>query len=64
MHTKIKNFVNSHNFQNFIIGLIVLNGITMGLETSKEFMANYGGFITTFNAIVIAVFTIEIALRI
>ena len=64
MYTKIKNFVDGHRFQNFIVALIVLNGITMGFETSKEFMADYGEFITIFNAIVIAIFTIEISLRI
>ena len=64
MYTKIKKFVDSHSFQNFIVTLIVLNGITMGFETSKEFMSNYGSFITFFNALVIAIFTVEIALRI
>jgi len=64
MYTKIKHFVDSHSFQNFIVALIVLNGITMGFETSKVFMAEYGSLITIFNTIVITVFTIEIILRI
>ncbi|MCF6245027.1 MAG: ion transporter [Sulfurovum sp.] len=44
--------------------LIILNGITMGLETSKEYASNYGGFFDLFNAFVVTAFTIEIILRI
>ncbi|MDA3909467.1 MAG: ion transporter, partial [Sulfurimonas sp.] len=51
-------------FQNFIIALIIINGITMGLETSKDFMMNYGSIIHIFDKFVITVFTIEIMLRI
>ena len=32
---KILEFVQNSKFQNFIILLIIINGITMGLETSK-----------------------------
>ena len=64
MNTKIKNFVESNLFTKFIVYLIVLNGITMGLETSKTFMANFGTYALIFNQIVITIFTIEIALRI
>jgi len=44
--------------------LIILNGITMGLETSKELSSNYGGFFDLFNFFVITIFTIEVILRI
>ena len=64
MNTKIKNFVESNFFSKFIIYLIVLNGITMGLETSKSFMASFGDYALIFNQIVITIFTIEILLRI
>ena len=64
MHDRIKNLVESDLFTKFITYLIVLNGITMGLETSKAFMADYGSITSFFNQIVIAIFTIEIALRI
>jgi voltage-gated sodium channel len=64
MNTKIKNFVESNLFTKFIVYLIVLNGITMGLETSKTFMASFGTYALIFNQIVITIFTIEIALRI
>lgn len=64
MNTKIKNFVESGFFTKFIIYLIVLNGITMGLETSKTFMLSFGSYASIFNQIVITIFAIEIALRI
>ena len=44
--------------------LIILNGITMGLETSKEYASSYAGLFELFNTFVISIFTIEILLRI
>lgn len=64
MYSKIETIVQSKSFVNFITYLIILNGITMGLETSKEFTANFGGVTSLFNTFVISVFTIEIAMRI
>lgn len=64
MYLKIKEFVESRLFSQFIISLIVLNGITMGLETSKSFVNTFGFYTTLFNQIVITIFTIEIVLRI
>ena len=60
----IKSIVESSKFQNFIMTLIVLNGITMGFETSKSLALEYGTFFTLFNTFVVTVFTIEIILRI
>ena len=64
MYIKTKQFVESSNFQNFIIGLIIINGITMGLETSKGIMADYGTILHMFDKFVITIFTIEIIMRI
>ena len=64
MQNQIKKIVQSQPFQNFIIVIIILNGITMGLETSKVFMSSYGGFINIFDKIVISIFTVEILMRI
>ncbi len=61
---KIKSLVESKLFQNFIIILIILNGITMGLETSKTVVNSFGIFINIFDKFVITVFTIEVTLRI
>lgn len=64
MYTKVKSIVQSGFFTKFITCLIIINGITMGLETSKEFTASFGVVTAWFNQLVIAIFTIEIVLRI
>ena len=63
MYKKIEKIVESTLFQNFIIGVIIFNGITMGLETSKVIMADYGAIIRMLDTLVIAIFTIEIVMR-
>ena len=64
MYLAIKSFIEKSYFQNFIIALIVLNGITMGLDTSRQIHAAYGSLIALFDTFVITVFTIEIIMRI
>ncbi len=65
MYDAIKNIVDSSKFQNFIIALIVFNGITMGMETSKDIMSSaLGTFVNISTMIVISIFVIEIAMRI
>jgi voltage-gated sodium channel len=46
-----------------IMGLIVLNAFTLGLETSERAMASIGPFLTALDRIVIAVFVVEILSR-
>lgn len=60
----IQSFIETKFFQHFITTLIVLNGITMGFETSTSIMESFGSLIHAFNVFVISVFTIEIILRI
>ena len=50
-------------FQRFVIGLIVFNAITLGLETSVTIMAASGGLLHAVDRIVLAVFVVEIGLR-
>jgi voltage-gated sodium channel len=64
MYQKIHRLVSCSAFQNFIIALIIINGLTMGLETSQSIMASYGGYLHFFDKFVIAVFTIEILMRV
>jgi len=64
MNKKISSLVRSSLFQNFIIGIIIINGITMGLETSKPIMEEFGNLINIFDKVVITIFTIEILMRI
>jgi len=64
MYYPIKRLIESSIFKNIIMGLIILNGITMGLETSKALTKSYGSFFELFNLFVITIFTIEVSLRI
>ncbi len=61
----LKVVVDSKRFQWFITALIVINGITMGLETSKEFMSgDIGPYLLALDKAIIIIFVIEIILRI
>jgi len=52
--------VEGPRFQRMIITLIVLNGVSLGLETSEAVMAAVGPALLTFDALVLAVFVVEI----
>ena len=60
---KVKNFVESNAFQNTIIGLIVFNSITIGMETSSTVMSSFGNKLLLIDKIILAVFVIEISLK-
>jgi len=61
---KLKEIVLSQTFQYFITALIIINGILLGLATSKSIMSSYGTFIDVLDKIIIAIFTVEILMRI
>lgn len=64
MYSNVKSLVESSQFKNFIIWLIVINGVILGVATSKPIMNEYGSIVTLLDNIIIAVFTVEIILRI
>ncbi len=65
MSEKIALLVESNKFKNFIIWLIVINGVILGIATSKTIMSSdYGYLVTLIDNIIIGIFTIEIILRI
>lgn len=55
--------VAAPSFQNFITGVILLNAITLGLETSSEAMAAAGGLLHTLDRLALAIFVVELALK-
>ncbi|CAA6803476.1 MAG: Voltage-gated sodium channel subunit [uncultured Sulfurovum sp.] len=61
---KLKEIVLSKTFQYFITSLILLNGVLLGLATSQNIMNSYGNIIEALDKIIIAIFTIEILMRI
>jgi voltage-gated sodium channel len=60
---KIKQFIESQSIQNFIIGLIVLNSITIGFETSDKVMSSIGDTLLLIDKIILAIFVLEITLK-
>lgn len=56
--------VTTRWFEPVMIGLILFNGVLIGLETSHEFVAEYDGLLHLGNNIILGVFIIEAALKI
>lgn len=55
--------VQSPIFSNFILAVIVLNAITLGLETRADAAELAGGALAYIDRIAIAIFTMELALK-
>jgi voltage-gated sodium channel len=60
---KLGEFLESDKFQHFIISLIVLNSITIGMETSKSLMASYAMYFDWLDHVILAIFVIEVVLK-
>jgi voltage-gated sodium channel len=60
----LRTLVDSRRFAAFITALILFNGLILGLATSKPLMADYGTLIERIDQLIVAVFTVEILLRI
>jgi voltage-gated sodium channel len=59
----LKRFIESSRFQNFVIAVIIVNAITLGLETSPRAMAAAGSVLLVLDRLALAVFVVEIALK-
>ena len=46
--------------ERFILVLILINAVTLGLETDAEVMARYGGVLLTLDKLILAVFVLEL----
>ncbi|HXH81335.1 MAG TPA: ion transporter [Candidatus Tectomicrobia bacterium] len=54
---------DSSRFQNFILAVIVLTAVLVGVETSETLTARYGPLFDALDAVVQAIFVVEIAVR-
>ena len=59
----IQNFVEHTRFVQFITALILINAVTLGLETDQEIIAKYGSVLFTIDKIILIIFTIELLLK-
>ena len=59
----LADWLDRPRIRQFIIGLIIFNAILLGLETSPEVMGTAGTIILTLDWICLAIFVIEIVLK-
>lgn len=64
MNEKLLSLVNAAWFTRFILALILLNAVVLGLETSPAIMAQYGPVLMLADQIMLAIFVVELLLRI
>jgi len=57
------SIVEARWFEPFMIGLILFNAVLIGLETSPEFMVDYGHWLHVGNDIILGVFIVEATLK-
>lgn len=63
VRARLRGLLDQPSFQNIILALILINAVTLGLETSKDAMATYGGLLRTVDAVILSLFVVEIAVR-
>ena len=54
---------NSHSLEYFIIGVIIANGVLLGLETSPALVTRYGELMHWGNQIALGIFIVEAAIK-
>lgn len=60
---KLTKTVNSKWFQNFITVVIIINAVTLGLETSDYIMNNIGSLLVFIDQLALKIFILEILLK-
>jgi voltage-gated sodium channel len=60
---RIGAWIESAPVQRFIIAVIVVNAVTLGLETSAGLMARWGWLLHTLDRAALAIFVVEIGLK-
>lgn len=64
IRSPLQSFIEHPRVQNAIITLILINAVLLGMETSSSIMQQAGQLIVAVDRIILAVFVIEIILRI
>lgn len=60
---RLKSLIESARFESFIMALIIVNAITLGLETNPRIVQSYGLFLHWLDKTVLAVFALEVLAR-
>lgn len=61
---KLQAYFESKAFQNFIVGVILLNSALIGLETSPTVMNTFGNAIDLIDFVILILFSVELILKI
>ena len=64
MLAKLRTIVEDPRTERVIMTLIIINAITLGLQTSKTMMAAFGPILELFDDIIVWVFVVEVTSRI
>ncbi len=60
---RVRDWVESTKVQYFITAVIVINAITLGMETSPVLMAEIGKVLLALDTLALSIFVVEIALK-
>ncbi len=63
LRQNLANWLDRPVVRNFVVGVIIFNAVILGLETSDEVMAQAGSTVLMLDRICLAVFVVEIALK-
>ncbi|MBB5957922.1 voltage-gated sodium channel [Saccharothrix tamanrassetensis] len=63
LRERIAAIVDSRRFQQLIIGVIVVNAVALGCETSPALVAEYGGLLDALDHVALTIFVVELAAR-
>jgi voltage-gated sodium channel len=63
LRDNLKRVLEIPAFENTILALIAINAVTLGLETSKQAMAEFGAFLKALDRAILAIFVAEITAR-
>jgi voltage-gated sodium channel len=63
MRQRVTAFVENGTVQHILLALILINAITLGLETMPTVMAVAGGFVVLLDKAILSIFVLEITLR-
>lgn len=62
--SRIAKFIHGKYFSNFITALILLNAVTLGLETNQRIMASHDHLLHLIDHVILWIFVAEVSLRI
>lgn len=63
MRDTLIGLLTSERWERFVVGLILLNSVTLGLETSPTIMAAAGPLLHALDKVILALFALEILMR-